>query len=390
VLWVRVVLDLARRDIDDELGELGGIAGTPRTVREFISEFRGLSGTAKQKTVLDAVAASRMSLGEFFGNGDQVDTDAVAKLLAAMREHSRPIKPKDLGSIGKDHLLARLEAAGVAPESFDYRKAEPHPRRGYWPSARGRANSCSGIGNGRARRLRLMRGCPRAAPWRLHDVRRSVATGMAEIGIQPHIIESVINHVSGHKSGVAGVYNRASYVTETGARSLGRACPLDRRGIGGRRGAAEEGNRMTTFLEAQRLARLFGAEQPEFNETSPLAQGWVARVEMLRDADRGLYPQLAAIKEANEYAAQKGGTTAALTLPWFALPRLARPGLASPCATAPCPATPRLAFAYGPHPDARGPRCCRFPGNERSFWSTRKICSVFPVEFLSAVVRRFR
>jgi hypothetical protein len=96
----------------------------PRTVREFISEFRGLSGTAKQKTVLDAVAASRISLAEFFGNGDHVDTDAVAKLLAAMQEHSRPIKPKDLGPIGKDHLLARFEAAGVAPESFDYRKAE--------------------------------------------------------------------------------------------------------------------------------------------------------------------------------------------------------------------------------------------------------------------------
>jgi integrase len=48
-------------------------------------------------------------------------------------------------------------------------------------------------------------------PWRLHDIRRSVATGMAEIGILPHIIESILNHVSGHKAGVAGIYNRASY-----------------------------------------------------------------------------------------------------------------------------------------------------------------------------------
>jgi hypothetical protein len=31
--------------------------------------------------------------------------------------------------------------------------------------------------------------------WRLHDIRRSVATGMAEIGIQPHIIEAVLKHV---------------------------------------------------------------------------------------------------------------------------------------------------------------------------------------------------
>jgi hypothetical protein len=97
---------------------------TPRTVREFVSEFRGLSGTAKQKIVLEAATASRMSLAEFFGNGDRVDAGAVTRLLAAMREHSRPIKPKDLGSIGKDHLLAKFGAAGVAPESFDYKKAE--------------------------------------------------------------------------------------------------------------------------------------------------------------------------------------------------------------------------------------------------------------------------
>jgi integrase len=52
------------------------------------------------------------------------------------------------------------------------------------------------------------------APWTLHDLRRSVATGMAEIGIQPHVIEAVLNHQSGHKRGVAGIYNRAAYERE--------------------------------------------------------------------------------------------------------------------------------------------------------------------------------
>ncbi len=45
----------------------------------------------------------------------------------------------------------------------------------------------------------------------VHDLRRSVATHMAEIGVQPHIIEAVLNHVSGHKGGIAGIYNRATY-----------------------------------------------------------------------------------------------------------------------------------------------------------------------------------
>jgi len=37
---------------------------------------------------------------------------------------------------------------------------------------------------------------------------------MAELGVLPHIIEAILNHVSGHKSGVAGIYNRARYSEE--------------------------------------------------------------------------------------------------------------------------------------------------------------------------------
>jgi integrase len=51
-------------------------------------------------------------------------------------------------------------------------------------------------------------------PWVLHDLRRSAATGMADVGVQPHVIEAVLNHVSGHKAGVAGIYNRSTYAPE--------------------------------------------------------------------------------------------------------------------------------------------------------------------------------
>ena len=44
---------------------------------------------------------------------------------------------------------------------------------------------------------------------------------MAGIGIQPHIIEAVLNHVSGHKGGIAGIYNRAQYAGEK-AQALAR------------------------------------------------------------------------------------------------------------------------------------------------------------------------
>jgi len=54
----------------------------------------------------------------------------------------------------------------------------------------------------------------RIEPWRIHDCRRTVATGMAELGILPHIVEACLNHQSGHKAGVAGTYNRARYSDE--------------------------------------------------------------------------------------------------------------------------------------------------------------------------------
>src|SRR5262249_38663222 len=51
--------------------------------------------------------------------------------------------------------------------------------------------------------------------WTHHDLRRSFVTHAAERGIiQPHIIESIINHISGHKGGVAGIYNKATYQPE--------------------------------------------------------------------------------------------------------------------------------------------------------------------------------
>ncbi|MBM6581181.1 tyrosine-type recombinase/integrase [Microvirga sp. BT689] len=51
-------------------------------------------------------------------------------------------------------------------------------------------------------------------PWRLHDLRRTTATRLAERGILPHVIEAILNHVSGHKAGVAGIYNCATYAKE--------------------------------------------------------------------------------------------------------------------------------------------------------------------------------
>jgi integrase len=49
--------------------------------------------------------------------------------------------------------------------------------------------------------------------WGLHDLRRTVRTRMAKLGIKPHIAELILNHV-GHKAGIGGVYDTHDYVAE--------------------------------------------------------------------------------------------------------------------------------------------------------------------------------
>lgn len=50
--------------------------------------------------------------------------------------------------------------------------------------------------------------------WRLHDIRRTVATGMAKLEVPPHVVERLLNHSSGTFGGVAGIYNRFGYLPE--------------------------------------------------------------------------------------------------------------------------------------------------------------------------------
>ncbi len=50
--------------------------------------------------------------------------------------------------------------------------------------------------------------------WTPHDLRRSFSTHASGLGVQPHIIEVILNHVSGFRAGVAGIYNRQAYDAE--------------------------------------------------------------------------------------------------------------------------------------------------------------------------------
>ena len=117
------------------------------------------------------------------------------------REHLIPLSPavieilKARQAEQRSMPWFRTDYAFVSPPRS--RTDEPKPFQG-WSKAKARLDERASI-----------------EPWTLHDLRRTVATRMAEdLRIAPHVIEAVLNHVSGSRSGVAGTYNRSLLLDE--------------------------------------------------------------------------------------------------------------------------------------------------------------------------------
>jgi integrase len=61
---------------------------------------------------------------------------------------------------------------------------------------------------------RRLDGITKIPPWRIHDLRRTCATGLQRLGINLQVIEAVLGHVGGSRSGIVGVYQRHSFDAE--------------------------------------------------------------------------------------------------------------------------------------------------------------------------------
>ena len=108
-----------------------------------------------------------------------------------------------------DYMLShRLHQVPLSPKAVELITALP--RSGKFVFSTNGKTPISGFSKAK-KRLELLSGLN---DWRLHDLRRSASSGMAEIGIAPHVIEKVLNHSTGQISGVAAVYNRHAYLRE--------------------------------------------------------------------------------------------------------------------------------------------------------------------------------
>jgi integrase len=124
---------------------------------------------------------------------DEVSADLTQINLSGDRTKNRRPHVVPLSSLARDILSSVPRVAGCR---FAFTADGVGPRIG-WHRHKAKLDRAVGFSD-----------------WVLHDLRRTVVTGMAELGVRPDVIEMAVNHISGARGGVAGTYNRAELLPE--------------------------------------------------------------------------------------------------------------------------------------------------------------------------------
>lgn len=114
---------------------------------------------------------------------------------------------------GKAHIVPLTNAARALIEELPVIDGS----RKLFPVAGNPHASVNGFSKGHPRLLREMAKIMKVdavSHFILHDLRRTVATGMQRLGVPMPVTEAVLNHISGSRSGIAGVYQRYDYQRE--------------------------------------------------------------------------------------------------------------------------------------------------------------------------------
>ena len=113
-----------------------------------------------------------------------------ATLTKNSREHVLPIS-----SLGRSILQAASEA--TTSQLLFHALGRPESTFNGWSKCKAALDRRSSVTN-----------------WRLHDLRRTYATNLQRLGVKHEVIECLLNHISGYRSGVAGVYQRHTFLPE--------------------------------------------------------------------------------------------------------------------------------------------------------------------------------
>lgn len=189
---------------DGELVTLWRASAT--AVKPFDAFFRLLVLTAQRRSEV-----AGMMWGE-------LDREGRAWVIPAKRAknkaaHFVPLSPAVVAELDALALAAQVKAKAEKPDATQW------PKTGPVLSTNGRT-PISGFTKVKAAldlamaKARTAAGEPAIDQWRIHDLRRTVATAFQRLGVRFEVTEAVLNHVSGAKSGVAGIYQRHDWAVE--------------------------------------------------------------------------------------------------------------------------------------------------------------------------------
>ena len=232
---MRSVHDIGKREVIELVSEITA-RGAPSAANKLLKVVKTLFGWCVGRAILENSPAKGLAAPTRETARDRVlDDDELARIIAAARQIEGPYG-------GIVELLAltgqrREEVAQLSWDEFDLsrqtwtlpasrtKNSKPHivhlskeaiavlmrmPRLGRFVFS---ASGEKPFRNFSAAKRELDK-VSGVADWRLHDLRRTCVSGMARLGIAPHVADKILNHQSGTISGVAAVYQRHEFWVE--------------------------------------------------------------------------------------------------------------------------------------------------------------------------------
>lgn len=249
--WDAPMAKLTQRDVMDALDAILN-RGAERQANKTLSYLKLLFGWATHRGILEVdptlgvkkpgaevtrdrvLSADELRLIWQATEGDDSQFNGIVRLLMLTGQRLNEVAqlpwreidmdarlwalPSERAKNHREHIIPLTEPAlrvlteGKTLQTAIARRSKPAPKLVFTTNG---TTPFSGFSKAKRRLDAAINAADTIPHWTPHDIRRSVATHMAEeLRIAPHIIDAVLNHVSGTKAGVAGVYNRALHLDE--------------------------------------------------------------------------------------------------------------------------------------------------------------------------------
>jgi integrase len=232
----RTIHDITKRDVVEVISSIEQ-RGAPIAANKTLKSIKTFLRWCVGRAVLERSPAEGVPLPARETSRDRVLTDGeLAEVILAARKIGGPyggiVEFLALtGQRREEVALAKWDEIDLGQRTWTLPKARTKNAKDHvvhlsapaiallrrWDEGRGPFVFCQASGRTFSEFSRFKRRLDQhseVTDWRLHDLRRTCVSGMARLGIAPHVADKILNHQSGTISGVAAVYQRHDFLAE--------------------------------------------------------------------------------------------------------------------------------------------------------------------------------